>query len=66
MENQSLIGDSPTCLGDLKLGLTNFRYNEKKVRGYRKKDFLDAGERYLPGTDGTAFFMLISPPSRSH
>ena len=53
-------------LRGFKIRSGQFRYNEKKVRGYRKKGFLDAWERYLPGTDGTAFFMLISPPSRSH
>lgn len=38
-------------LRGLKIRSDQFRYNEKKVRGYRKKDFLDAWERYLPGTD---------------
>ena len=53
MENQSLIWDSPTCLGDLRFGLANFVTTEKKYAGIEKKDFLDAWERYLSGTDGT-------------
>lgn len=40
-------------LRGFKIRSDQFRYNEKKVRGYRKKDFLDAWERYLSGTDGT-------------
>ena len=40
-------------LRGFKIRSGQFRYNGKKVRGYRKKDFLDAWERYLSGTDGT-------------
>jgi hypothetical protein len=40
-------------LRGFKIRSGQFRYNEKKVRGYREKDFLDAWERYLSGTDGT-------------
>ena len=37
-------------LRGFKIRSDQFRYNGKKVRGYRKKDFLDAWERYLSGT----------------
>ena len=40
-------------LRGFKIRSGQFRNNGKKVRGYRKKDFLDAWERYLSGTDGT-------------
>jgi len=40
-------------LRGFKIQSAQFRYNGKKVRGYKKNDFLDAWKRYLSGTEGT-------------